>query len=173
VTIRTISRREILTGAALIVPVAATSILAPSAALANGDPGDNPGVAIAALHQLQARFHASISGGGHIDDLMALWADDATFTVGSTVLPGKDQIRAFFLNSGGFTHNWVSVSPAWKTSFDVHGDTADVYFECHFVDWRATPQTVLTHGTFTGSAKKFAGSWLFWHVTAGSTTLAP
>ena len=88
--------------------------------------GDEVGADVAALHDLQAGFHAAISGGGHIDDLMALWADDSTFTVGGTTLHGKDEIRAFFLTSGGFTHNWVSLSPSFKTRIDVHGDWADL-----------------------------------------------
>ncbi len=135
--------------------------------------GDEVGADVAALHDLQAGFHAAISGGGHIDDLMALWADDSTFTAGGTTLHGKDEIRAFFLTTGGFTHNWVSLSPSFKTRIEVHGDWAHLYFECHFVDWQANPQVVVTHGTFDGTAKEVHGHWLFWNVTAGTNPLTP
>jgi hypothetical protein len=50
---------------------------------------------------------------------------------------------------------------------------ADLYFECHFVDWQANPQIVLTHGTFEGTARKIDDRWLFWHVTAGVNPLTP
>jgi len=169
-----ISRRRIVAGAASIVPVGAVSLLVPSAANADDELHQSRhGAAIAALHELQSRFHESISGGGHIDELVSLWADDATFIAGGSTLQGKDEIRSFFLQGGGFTHNWVSVSPAWKTRFQVHGNTADVYFECHFVDWQANPQVVLTHGTFEGTAGKVDGRWLFRHITAGVNPLTP
>jgi len=170
-----ISRRQIMTGVAGVMPVGAISILVPPVANADTEPhkAHHVGADIAALHELQARFHESISGGGHIDELMSLWADDATFTVGETTLHGKDEIRSFFLQSPGFTHNWVSLSPAFKTSFEVHGKTADIYFECHFVDWQANPQVVLTHGTFEGTARKVEGRWLFSHITGGVNPLTP
>src|SRR5438105_4430373 len=77
------------------------------------------GADVAALHALQATFHESISGGGNIDELASVWAEDATFTAGGTTHSGRDQIRSFFLTTGGFTHNWVSVSPAFKTRIHV------------------------------------------------------
>jgi hypothetical protein len=131
------------------------------------------GADVAALHDIQSRFHESVSGGGNIVELMSLWADDATFTAGGTTNRGKDEIRAFFLKSGGFTHNWVSVSPTFKTRISVDGKTADIYFECHFVAWQANPQVVVTHGTFEGTARKVRGHWLFWHITAGVNPLTP
>jgi hypothetical protein len=170
-----ISRRQILAGAAFMMPAAAVSVLTPSTAYASGEEGDEDDFAadVVAVHEIQARFHHSVSGGGHIEELMSLWAARATFTVGSTTLHGKNQIRAFFLSSGGFTHNWVSVSPTFKTRVHVRGDLADLYFECHFVDWQANPQIVLTHGTFEGTARKIDDRWLFWHVTAGVNPLTP
>ena len=170
-----ISRRRIVTGVASIMPVGAVSLLVPSVANADDElhQSRHVGADIAALHELQSRFHESISGGGHIDELVSLWADDATFIAGGSTLHGKDEIRSFFLQGGGFTHNWVSVSPAWKTRFQVHGNTADIYFECHFVDWQANPQVVLTHGTFEGTAGKVDGRWLFRHITAGVNPLTP
>jgi len=155
--------------------LASAVLIAGSSAIASANHrGINHGRDVAAIESLQARFHASVSGGGHIDDLMALWADDATFTNGAgTVFAGKDAIRAMFLQGGGFKNDWVSVTPAFKTRITVRGHIADLYFECHFVDYQANPQVVVTHGTFTGTAKKVHGHWLFFHVTAGTTTLTP
>jgi hypothetical protein len=168
-----ITRRQALVAGVTIAPIAATSTIAPTAAQASDGGRERIAADVAALHRLQARFHESISGGGHIHELSSVWAKHATFIVGDTTLRGRDEIRDFFLKTDGFTHNWVSVSPAWKTRFHVRGKMADVYFECHFVDWQANPQVVLTHGTFEGTAREIAGRWLFWHVTAGVTTLTP
>jgi hypothetical protein len=153
----------------LLIAVVSGSV----AAASNRSNTTGRGADVAALHALQAAFHESISGGGNIDELASVWADDATFTSGGITHSGRDQIRAFFLTTAGFTHNWVSVSPAFKTRIHVHGRTADVYFECHFVDWQANPQVVLTHGTFEGTAKKVHGQWFFWHITAGTNPLTP
>jgi ketosteroid isomerase-like protein len=128
---------------------------------------------VAALHTLQSRFHESISGGGDIDELMSLWTDDATFSAGGSSYDGKAEIRAFFLQSPGFTHNWVSMSPTFKTRFQVYGRTANLYFECHFVDWQADPEVVVTHTSLTGTANKVHGRWLFRHITVATVALTP
>ena len=142
--------------------------------------GNGQGADVAALHTLQASFHHAVSGGGHIDELMALWAPDATFTVGggTIVLSGQDEIRDFFLTRAGSfrptaTH-WVSLSPSWKTQIDVHGNTAHLYFECHFVNLdTGTLVAPLAGGTFDGTAERVHGEWLFKDVVAGNTPLTP
>ncbi len=149
------------------------AIFGSAAAPPNRADDNRVGAAVAELHELQSRFHESISGGGNINELMSLWADDASLTTGGSTYDGTDEIRAFFLQSPGFTHNWVSMSPVFKTRFHVHGPTAGMYFECHFVDWQADPQVVLTHTSLTGEAKRVHGRWLFWHITVAPIALTP
>jgi hypothetical protein len=161
----------IATALATFMLVATVSVSATTGSH-HGDHG-TAGADIAALRQLQADFHESISGGGNIDELMSLWTDDASFTAGGSTYHGKTQIRAFFLQSPGFTHNWVSMTPAFKTRFHVHYRTADIYFECHFVDWQANPQIVVSHTSLSGEARKVRDRWLFSHVTVGTITLTP
>jgi len=144
----------------------------------SGTTGDDhgQGADVAALHELQAAFHHAVSGGGHIDELAALWAPDATFTVGGSVIVGRDAIRTFFSKAPSFQHpTWVSLAPSFKTTIDVHGRSADLYFECHFVDLATgalvAPGPAYAGGTFVGTAVKRHGQWLFKDVTAGSAPL--
>jgi hypothetical protein len=141
----------------------------------SGHHDDGQAAAIVAIHGLQASFHHAVSGGGHIDELAGLWAPDATFTAGGNKIVGRDAIRAFFLK--GFQHpTWVSLSPSWKTRIDVHGNTANVYFECHFVDLATgalvAPGPAFAGGTFEGTARRVHGHWFFADVTAGSAPLS-
>ena len=71
--------------------------------------------------------------------------------------------------SGAFraTNKFVALTPSYKESFDVHGDTATVYFECHYFNVAIDPATekplwtAASHASFTGSARKVDGRWLF------------
>ena len=54
------------------------------------------------------------------------------------------------------------MAPAFKTQFDIHGKTADLYFECHYVDPSVGPYVLRSDISATGTAKKVNGTWLFW-----------
>ena len=127
---------------------------------------------VAELYELQAAFHAAASHGGDIDAMMALWAEDSSITVGGVVYSGKDGVRDFFANhSGAFKHDWVSLAPSFKTQFDIHGETADIFFECHYADPSATPYVIRSDISAAGTAKKVHGRWLFWNIVAGAAPL--
>src|SRR5215469_4874885 len=71
--------------------------------------------------------------------------------------------------SGPFqaTNRFVALTPSYKESFDVHGNTAAVCFECHYFNVAIDPATQkppwapVSHASFTGSARKVNGRWLF------------
>jgi hypothetical protein len=78
-------------------------------------------------------------------------------------------------------HNWVSLSPAFKTKFvpvrDDHGQwTSSVYFECHYFNVALNPATgqpfwtAVSHVDFVGEASKIDGRWL---VTKASSSAVP
>jgi hypothetical protein len=50
------------------------------------------------------------------------------------------------------------MTPAFKTQFAVVGDSASVYFECHYFD--AASWHDMSHLNLNGSAKKVDGHWL-------------
>ncbi len=125
---------------AVIAVVAVTTSTPLGSARAAGGLKDNHSAQLAELYELQAAFHAAASHGGDIDAMMQLWADDSSITVVGVLYSGKDGVRDFFANhSGAFKNDWVSLAPAPKTLFDVHGNTADLYFECHYADPSVTP----------------------------------
>ena len=61
----------------------------------------------------------------------------------------------------------ISLAPAYKTSFDIQGNRAAVYFECHFFNVAVNPTTgkplwtPASHLTFDGLALKVGGGWKF------------
>ena len=143
-----------LAAIAIIAVVAVTASARPGRAGAAGGPRDRNNTQVAELYELQAAFHAAASYGGDIDAMMQLWADDGSLTVGDVVYSAKDGVRDFFANhSGAFKHDWVSLAPAFKTQFDIHGNTADIYFECHYADPSVTPYVLRSDLSATGTGK--------------------
>jgi ketosteroid isomerase-like protein len=147
-------------------------------AKADSSPQDAPvlatiqqGVQLAQLHLLEEAFHQAGSYGGDIDAMMALWADDSTLTVGSTVFSGKDAIRAFFAAGGPFQHYWVGLTPAFKFTADIKGDTAQISFQCDYVDPSVTPAAVRLDRILAGTVKNVEGKWLFWQMASLPATL--
>jgi len=125
-------------------------------------------VQLAQLHELEADFHLAGSYGGDINGEMALWADNATLTIASTgaVISGKDAIRTFWTGAGPFTHYWVGLTPAFKLTADIHGDTAELSFQCVYVNPAVTPAVVAGNAILSGTVKKVHGKWLFWHMNS-------
>ena len=164
--------RHYLVVIAIIAVVAVAASALPGRARANARPEDPNNTQEAELYELQAAFHAAASYGGDIEAMMQLWADDSSLAVGDVVYNGKDGIRNFFANhSGAFKHSWVSLAPAFKTQFDIHGNTADIYFECHYADPSVTPYVLRSDVSATGTAKKVNGAWFLWNIIAGSAPL--
>jgi hypothetical protein len=126
-----------------------------------------------------------------IRDMLAIWTADAVITKGSGANAGdyigtgdpenpatcpapsgnpanEGTLCTFFKYiAGSFQpgNKWVSLSPAYKTTFGIHGNTATVYFQCHYFDvstdaagnplWKAT-----AHLPFKGNAEQAEGKWL-------------
>ena len=126
---------------------------------------------LAELHQLEEAFHQAGSYGGNLDEMMSLWADGSTLTAGTNTYSGKDAIRAFFAAAGPFQHNWVGLTKAFVFSADVQGDTAELSFQCDYVDPSVSPAVVRVNSLLSGTVKKIQGKWLFWDMTAGPTPL--
>jgi hypothetical protein len=158
----------------LVCALALIPLVAPAVA-GSGDDG-NANTQVARLHELQEAFHQAASYNGdpqdaadHLELLSTLWAPDATLTVGANTISGHDAIIAFFSNAAPYHHEWVSLAPSFRTRLEPHGDTADVYFECIYVD-PATGKIVATP-SLSGTAKKVQGNWMFWHMQAGQASL--
>ena len=137
-----------------------------------------------------------------IKDMLSLWTADATLAPIVGFDANKNPIRNYYIGrgdldtncpapssdpnnrgtictffkyvSGSFQpdHKWVELGPAYKTSFDIHGNTATVYFECWYFDASkydptSNPPilTLMSHPTAQGTATKVDGVWLLSFIT--------
>ncbi len=135
---------------------------------------------VAEIYELQAAFHRAKTT-ADINLMMSLWAADATFTnhsaTGTKTYHGSDEIRAFWLGSGSWTHHRFSLVPSFKTTIEVDGSTAFLYFECHDVGEFATKnfgdptkKTIVNDTYLAGTLRHIGGSWVFSDMTAGSSS---
>jgi len=172
-TTREMSRRELLHKGAVGAAIGAAALAVPSLANADVSHGSEQ---IGEIYELQAAFHRAKTT-QNLALIMSLWAADATFDNNGTVYTGADQIRSFWQGSGSFTHHRFSLVPSYKTTIQVHGDQAFLYFECHDVGNFATGgfddpafKTIINDTFLAGTLKNVGGSWLFQDMTAGPSS---
>ena len=126
-----------------------------------------------AIDQIERTWHKAAST-QNVDLMMTLWADDATFNLGTETLRGKAQIRDFFTHKAGpFQpgNHWVSETPAYKIRTTVSGDKGTLYFECHYVDVK-TGKVVSVVGADQNVAR-INGKWLITSIAAATPKLGP
>jgi hypothetical protein len=112
--------------------------------------------------------------------------------VGSTVYAGRGEPNSstcaprsltlcdFFQNHAGsfvLGRNWAALTEISRTHFEVHGNSADVYFECHYVDVAtnlkmSSASVGLPGQPSTGQARRVEGKWLLSFAEVGSPTLS-
>ena len=182
----------------MLAPIISLASLFSTSAMAqtrtNSQPAD-----IAALYQLQAAFHAAASCAGlhrdqHIQNMLALWTEDGVLIAGTTTYQGRGvwngssctpsgpTLCDFFANHAGpfvSGNAWVGLSPSYKTAIDVLGDTATLFFECHYFDvstnppqWRSNASYGVPGQPLTGLARKVDGKWLLSYAVAASPPLS-
>jgi hypothetical protein len=65
---------------------------------------------------------------------------------------------------------YISLSPVYKTHYQVSGTSARFYFECHYFDVDESAGTAQwtpeAHLALSGTARKINGQWRFWHAVA-------
>jgi len=126
------------------------------------------------IGRIEEQFHQAMTL-KDIDQMMSLWAPNATLTVGPDLTAaGLDEIRQFWLTkSVAFAPEttWISDHPAYKLVVSVNGDRGTLHFECHFVDYESDVVQAVTVGDLDVS--RIGGQWLITNFVAGSTELAP
>jgi hypothetical protein len=126
-----------------------------------------------AIDQIEKTWHKA-SSTQDVDLMMSLWADDATFNIGTETLTGKAQIRNFFATKAGpFQpgNHWVSETPAYKIRATVNGDKGTLYFECHYVDVKT--QKIVSVVGADQNVEKINGKWLITSSASATPTLTP
>jgi hypothetical protein len=126
-----------------------------------------------------------------VRDMVSLWTEDGVLTAGGAV-PGnyigrgdpadpatcptpsadpnnRGTLCTFFKYvAGSFqpANKFVSLAPSYKTHFDVSGNVASFYFECHYFNVATDPSTgkplwtAVAHLTLEGTARRVDGTWL-------------
>jgi ketosteroid isomerase-like protein len=124
------------------------------------------------ISEIEKDFHESMSK-KDLDQMMGLWTENATFTVGGATATGKAEIRAFWAKSPAFESDvkWVSDHPAYKLRATVNGDRGTLHFECHFLD--VEDETVALVTAADQEVERIDGRWLITSMVGGTTTLSP
>jgi ketosteroid isomerase-like protein len=124
------------------------------------------------IAEIEKFFHESMSK-KDIDQMMSLWAPNATFTVGGKTATGKKEIRALWLTTPAFRPEtkWVSDHPAYKLRVTVNGDRGTLYFECHFLNYDNYKVEAVTEAD--QDVAKIGGRWLITNMVGGTATLRP
>lgn len=105
-------------------------------------------------------------------------ADDSTCPPPSADAGNRGTLCTFFKYvSAPFqpANRFVSLAPSYKTTFNIHGDTANGTFECHFFNVAPNPTTgqplwtPVQHLRADVLARIVGGQWLFSHVAVSPT----
>ena len=174
-----LTRHDFLRKGLAVTAVGAGALALPSLARADVSHGSEQ---IGEIYELQAAFHRAKTT-QDLDLMMSLWADDATFLNTSTGkrygVGGSDTIRSFWQGSGSFTHHRFSLVPSYKTTIEVNGNEAFLYFECHDIGDFSTPifendpnhpKTIVNDTYLAGTLRNIQGNWVFWNMTAGPSS---
>ena len=182
------------------IALAVIAIAGSASTLADENDNQGPDRAIAQLYELQAAFHAAAGGAGvdaatkaqHLQEMLDIWTADGVLIVGSTVYVGRGEPNSstcepgsltlcdFFQNRAGsfvLGRNWAALTSLSRTHFDVHGNSADVYFECHYFDVATgVKMSDVSFGLLgqpgSGQARRVGGRWLLSFAEVGSPALS-
>ena len=178
------NRRVLLQRGAIGAALGFAGLAVPGVARAGAAHGiSGSKAAIEGVRELQASFHRAKTT-QDLDLMTSLWAPDATLVnLGDANSPytGQAAIRAFFQNSGSFTHRRLSLVPSFKIQIDVghSGDHAWLYFECHDIGDFSTPifendpnhpKTIVNDTYLAGTLRNIQGNWVFYNMTAGPSS---
>ena len=117
------------------------------------------------------RSHGPNNDGCDPESCRDVLIENCTFNTGGNVYSGKDAVRTLFASGGPFTHHWVGLTAAFKISATPHGNTADIYFECHYADPSVTPYVLRADRNLYGTIKRVNGQWLLWHMNGDPAPL--
>ena len=123
------------------------------------------------IDQIEKKFHHATTT-KDIDQMMSLYAPNATMTVGpGETAAGLDEIRRFYLENAVFApeNTWISDHPAYKLEITVNGDRGTLHFECHFVDVETGEVAAVTAADL--DVARIDGEWLITNMVGGTAVL--
>ena len=124
------------------------------------------------IDHIEKDFHGAMTE-KNIDQMMSLFAPNATMTVGPGVTAsGLDEIRRFFVeNAAPFApeNDWISDHPAYKLEITLNGDRSTLHFECHFID--AGTKEVVSTTAADFDVARIDGKWLITNMVSATAVL--
>jgi hypothetical protein len=126
-----------------------------------------------AIDQIEKVWHQAAST-HNVNEMMSLWAPNATFNIGTATLSGAKQIRTFFATKAAPfqpQNDWVSDTPAYKIRITVNGNKGTLYFECHYIDVKTKKVAVVVGAD--QNVQKINGKWLITNAAAATPSLTP
>jgi hypothetical protein len=164
--------RTLLIGGALGALVVVISACGGSSASSPDEQALQRKADIYAISEIEKHFHEAMSK-KDIDQMMRLWAPNATFTVGGKTATGKREIRELWLSTPAFQpeNKWISTHPAYKLRATVSGDRGTLYFECDFLDVETSKVVAVTEAD--QDVARIGGRWLITNMVGGTAELRP
>lgn len=124
------------------------------------------------IEQIEKEFHQAQTT-KNIDQMMNLYAPNATMTVGPGVTAsGVDEIRRFWMDDAApfqAENHWLSDHPAYKLHITLNGDRGTLHFECHYVNVDTGEVVSATAGDF--DVARIDGKWLITNFVGATTVL--
>ena len=119
------------------------------------------------IHKVEITFHEAGTT-KNFDQMLSLFADDATLTSGGKTYKGKDEIRRYWQATGPFRpeNQWVAYTPAFRIKFAAEGNNAHLYFECLYVD--KAKNSIAAHTNSEDVLIRVKGNWLIKEMKANS-----
>jgi hypothetical protein len=155
---------------ATAVAVGAGAMLGPSLFPLKAQVSGPESKQIGEIYELQAAFHRAKTT-QDIELMMSLWDPNGILNVqGDPNSPyvGFDQLKAFWLGSGSFTHRRFSLVPSFKIQIKDNDDQVSLYFECHDVGDYDLPSRFIASDTFlAGTLLHLDERWVFSNMEAG------
>lgn len=117
---------------------------------------------LGAIHAVLSAFHGALNASDY-EAISAIFAEDATLTVGAVEASGRTAVADFFATSGPFVNGWAALAPSYKTQVEITGNSATYAFECVYVPdtGNLAGQTVVAHLAAQGTLTKVGDRWLF------------
>jgi len=111
------------------------------------------------LHEVEIAFHEAGST-KNLDLMLSLFADDAVMNAKGKTYTGKQQIKGYWQAHPAFQsqNEWVGYTPAFRIRYDVDGNRAHLYFECLWVDKKASK--IAAHTNSDDTLVRINGRWL-------------
>jgi hypothetical protein len=121
---------------------------------------------LVAVHELTSYNGSVETAAEHLVAWEQLWTEDATLLVNPGLASeaykvGREAVINFFMASAIFNNDWIGLTPSFRTKVAIHGDTAQVYLECIFLD---ATGAIKAQRALHGTVRKSGGKWLFWKM---------